>query len=81
MSREGRGNRGNSGIVWIKKGDTLAPRRVRIGISDGSYTQVEGKIEEGDEVVTGVINRAQSSQTGPQQNPFAPQMPGRRGGR
>ena len=81
MSREGKGNRGNSGVLWVKKGDTLAPRMVRLGISDGSYTQVVGKIEEGDEIVTGLINRPQSSQTSSQQNPFAPQMPGRRGGR
>lgn len=81
MNREGRGIRGNFAMIWIKKGDTLTPHRVKLGISDGSYAQVTGKIEEGDEVVTGLISNQQTGQTGTQQNPFAPQMPGRRGGR
>jgi HlyD family secretion protein len=79
--RTGRGGRGNSGMIWIKKGDTLTPRRVRLGLSDGSYTEVTGKIEEGDEVVTGQINKQQTTKTNTQQNPFAPQMQGRPGGR
>ena len=68
-------------MIWIKKGDTLTPRRVRLGLSDGSYTQVTGKIEEGEEVVTGQINKQQTTKTSTQQNPFAPQMTGRPGGR
>ena len=79
--RTGRSGRGNSGMIWIKKGDTLTPRRVRLGLSDGSYTQVTGKIEEGEEVVTGQINKQQTTKTSTQQNPFAPQMTGRPGGR
>ena len=71
--------RGSFGMVWVKVGDSLKPRRVRTGITDGLNTEVKGKIEEGEEVVVGMIT-AQTTQTGPQQqqNPFAPQM--QRGG-
>jgi HlyD family secretion protein len=71
--------RGNFGMLWVKVGDSLKPRRVRTGVTDGLNTEVRGRIEEGEEVVTGMIT-AQTTQTTTQQqqNPFAPQMP--RGG-
>jgi len=70
--------RGNFGMVWVKVGDSLKPRRVRIGVTDGLNTEVRGKIEEGEEVVLSMTT-AQATQTSQQQqNPFAPQMP--RGG-
>ena len=72
--------RPNFGLIWIMEGDKLKPRRVIIGLTDGSYTEVKGKINEGDEVVTG-SSVAQSSKNSQQQNPFAPQGPrGPRGG-
>jgi HlyD family secretion protein len=71
--------RGNFGMLWVKVGDSLKPRRVRTGVTDGLNTEVRGKINEGEEVVLSMTS-AQSTQTGQQQqqNPFAPQMP--RGG-
>lgn len=39
--------------VWLKDGDSLKPVRIRVGVSDGSYTAVEdGELKEGDELVT-----------------------------
>ena len=38
--------RGNFGMIWVKVGDSLRPRRVHTGISDGLNTEVRGKIEE-----------------------------------
>lgn len=70
--------RPNFGLIWIKEGELLKPRRVVVGLTDGSYTEVKGKINEGDEVVTG-SSLAQSSKNA-QQNPFAPQQ-GPRGAR
>ena len=67
-------NRYKMGLVWVKQGNLLFPRRVRTGISDNSSTEIEGKIAEGDEVVTGIVNTNPSQQTTQQQNPFAPQM-------
>jgi HlyD family secretion protein len=74
--------RGNFGMVWILEGDSLKPRRVRIGATDGLNTEVRGKIEAGEQVVIGNLT-SQTTQATQQQNPFAPQMPrgSSRGGR
>ncbi|MEI6454893.1 MAG: efflux RND transporter periplasmic adaptor subunit [bacterium] len=80
--REGRPKgqgRPNFGLIWIKEGETLKPRRVIVGLTDGSYTEIKGKINEGDEVIIG-SSQAQSSKNAQQQNPFAPQQ-GSRGPR
>ena len=75
---------GPMGIIWIKEGETIKPKRVKTGLSDGSYTEVEGRnLKEGQEVLIGTLtqgNGNNSQQT--QQNPFAPQMQkgGGRGG-
>jgi len=84
---EGR-RRGSFGMVWVKVGDSLKPRRVRTGVTDGLNTEVRGKIKEGEEVVLSMTTAqaAQTSQQQQQQNPFAPSMQrggqgGSRGGR
>jgi HlyD family secretion protein len=65
--------RSDRGTLWILAGGKLKPQRVRLGLSDGSYTQVEGKIAEGDEVVTAQANSTTSTKsTQTQQNPFGP---------
>jgi HlyD family secretion protein len=71
--------RGSFGMVWIKVGDSIKPRRVRTGVTDGLNTEIRGKIEEGEIVVLSMTTSqgTQSSQQ-QQQNPFAPQM--QRGG-
>jgi hypothetical protein len=68
------------GFIWIKQGEQLVPYRVKTGMTDGSYTQIEGDIPEGAEVVTGIIGTQSGQNTQQQQSPFAPQrMPGRGG--
>jgi HlyD family secretion protein len=70
------------GFIWVKKGDKLFPERVRLGLSDGSFTEVNGRdLKEGDEVVTGVMNLQAGSQQTQQRSPFQPQMGPGRGGR
>jgi hypothetical protein len=66
------------GFVWIKKDKILTPHRVRLGLTDGSYTEVKGRIDEGDEVVIGMFNSGQTATTPQQQSPFMPQMGRRR---
>jgi HlyD family secretion protein len=68
------------GLLWLKQGDNLIPVRVRTGITDGSVTEIIGNLKEGDEIVTGTVTST-ANKTQTQQNPFAPQMPGGRGGR
>ncbi len=80
MARRSQGHsgaQGTRGMLWVLESGKLVPVRVRPGLTDGSMTQVEGKIEEGAEVVTGSLNPT-ASKTPAQQNPFAPQMGGRR---
>jgi HlyD family secretion protein len=80
------GNRGRMGLVWVKTiTNKLVPYRVKTGLTDGSYTAVEGNLKEGDEVVTGIINNqtttSATTSTQTQQSPFQPQMTRPAGGR
>jgi HlyD family secretion protein len=71
------------GLVWVKTAaNKLVPVRVKTGLTDGSFTAVEGSLKEGDEVVTGIINTQTTTTPQTQQSPFQPQRPGGgRGGR
>jgi len=69
------------GLLWLKQGEKIVPVRVKTGISDGSMTEVIGNIKEGDEIITGTVSSTANKTSPQQQNPFAPQMPGGRGGR
>jgi len=71
----GGGTRPRFGFVWIKEGKILMPHRLKTGISDNSFTEIEGNIKEGDELVIGIVNGSSAqATTTQQQNPFAPQM-------
>ncbi len=71
--RPGGFNRMNAGTLWVKEGEKIVQRRVRIGLTDGSFTQVMGRgLEEGAEVVIGMESSTASSTK--QSSPFAPQM-------
>jgi HlyD family secretion protein len=69
------------GMLWLKQGDKIIPVRVKTGISDGSMTEITGNIREGDEIINGIVSSTANKPSTQQQNPFAPQMPGGRGGR
>ena len=84
MRGGGKGGRGSRGMVWVKKGELILPIRVRTGITDGSVTEANGNIKDGDELITGVVNSDPTKTSTQQQNPFAPQMQrpgGNQGGR
>ena len=52
--------------IWILDGKQIKPVRVKIGLSDGTNTEVEGNLHEGEAVVVGAL-----AQSGAQQNnPF-----------
>jgi HlyD family secretion protein len=70
------GDNDRSGILWILNGEQVQPLRVRLGLTDGGMTEVEGEhLAEGLEIVTGQLNPAadRSDTT----NPFAPRIPQR----
>jgi hypothetical protein len=74
--------RRNTGFIWVKKGEVLIPIRVRLGLSDGSYTEVTGNINEGDEIVIGVMNQQGGASSATQTtSPFQMRPPAGRGGR
>ena len=56
-------------MVWKLSGGTLAPVRIKVGISDGRQTEVlEGELAEGDTVVTGIVGAAPAASQDQQQN-------------
>jgi HlyD family secretion protein len=63
----------HQGILWTQDGRYVRPIKVRVGLSDGTNTEVQGDdVKEGMEVIVGE-QRQGSSDTGTT-NPFAPQM-------
>jgi hypothetical protein len=63
------------GVVWVKTiTNKLIPVRVKTGLSDGSYTAVEGHLAANEDVIIGIINNQGTTATPAQQSPFQPQM-------
>ncbi len=61
-------------IIWILQDKRLRPIFVKVGLSDGSMVEVNGKdLKEGMEVLTGVQTQLAESTSG--SNPFLPQPP------
>jgi HlyD family secretion protein len=64
------------GRVWIKDGSSVRPVEVKIGLTDGSLTEIQGEsLTEGTRVIIGEIE--QGSQADDTTNPFTPKFPGR----
>jgi len=67
------------GVLWIQDGEQLRPLEVRLGLTDGSMTEVAGDhLAEGLKIVTGQQSRAAASSD--TTNPFAPKLPRRGSG-
>ena len=64
---------GSDCFVWVKKGDSLTPVKVTVGLFDGSYVEIDGDIKVGDIVATGIGTSTQTV-TGTTNNPFMPKM-------
>lgn len=64
------------GMMWVTEGPFVRPIPVRMGLSDGSHTEVAGEgLSEAIPVVTGVDQAAAAARSG---NPFIPQIPGKK---
>ncbi len=64
---------GNRAIIWVlDENKNPKPAFVRLGITDGNYTEVVGgNIKKEDEIITGyVLTTATSNPASPQQQPF-----------
>jgi len=81
--KKGGGKKKGDGIsyVLVDSGNPETPeeRIVKIGVSDGSYTEITEGLEEGDEVLIRKINMGTGSMGGG--NPLIPSRMGRGGGR
>ncbi len=64
--------------VWMKNGDDMTPRPVKVGMSDVAYIIIEEGLQEGDEVVLSAEYVDLSKQPKKGENPFMPGPPGRR---
>ncbi len=61
----------HTGVLWLRDGRFVRPLEVKIGASDGESTAVvSNTLREGQEVVTGENESAQTAT----QNPFVPQI-------
>lgn len=70
--REDKG-RQRLGTVWIIQGNYVQPVNVRLGLSDGSMTEVQSpELKEGGQVVLG--EQQKESAGGPSASPFTPQL-------
>lgn len=88
FAQGGRGGRGGGAVagrrvvLWTQEGPGFKPIQARTGLNDGTRTEVTGAgVVEGLEII--VSDLSQTTTTPRQQpttNPFAPQLPGNRGG-
>ena len=71
---------GSGGMLWVAEGAYVRPIRVRVGLSDGANTEVEGEnLSNGMKIVVGLDTNGSTGST-QTKNPFVPQFP-RKGGR
>lgn len=68
-------------IVWKKKGDSLVPKQIEIGLDDDINVQIINGITNQDEIITGINAQKQSKGTKAVQSPFIPKRPGGGSGR
>jgi HlyD family secretion protein len=68
----------SQGRVWLEANGQLKSVRVRLGITDGTYTElISGELQPGQELVTAVVTPAQAAAAATR----SPLMPGGPGGR
>jgi HlyD family secretion protein len=62
------------GKIWVQDGNFVRPIPIRVGITDGTSTEIQGdQIQEGMTIVTGENTKAADSAA--MDNPFAPKNP------
>jgi HlyD family secretion protein len=66
------GQNKHDGRLWAVQGDSLVKKHVTTGLSDGTFTEINGDIKAGDWVITGINTTEEAAQQS--QNPFMPRM-------
>ncbi|HXR06909.1 MAG TPA: efflux RND transporter periplasmic adaptor subunit [Candidatus Acidoferrum sp.] len=68
------------GMLWAAEGNFVRPVPVKLGLTDGTWTEVQGEsLTKGMVVVTGTLSAEAAAEEAAGANPFIPQI-GRRGG-
>jgi HlyD family secretion protein len=69
-----------TGLLWAAEGNFVRPVPVKLGLTDGTYTEVEGEgLSKDTVVVAGTLSVEAAAEEAAGANPFIPQL-GRRGG-
>ena len=77
MQEQGRESAKNRSMVWLKNGDQMMPRPVKVGMSDGAYKIIEQGVQAGDSVVLSAQYVVKEKAVKKGENPFMPGPPGR----
>ena len=77
---EGEKQGASRSMVWLKKGNDMMPRPVKVGMSDGAYKIVEQGLQAGDSVVLSAQFVVKEKAVKKGENPFMPGPPGRNRG-
>jgi HlyD family secretion protein len=63
------------GVVWVPQGSQVRAIKVKLGLSDGSLTEVSSsELKEGTPLVVGEMNSQPAGQPAPGGSPFTPQI-------
>ena len=67
-------------VVWLQTAEGIVPKVIKVGVSDGIYTEVKEGIQEGSRLIVGVQrNKKIVPQRGNEEsNPFMPPRPGQK---
>lgn len=68
-------------MVWVKSGNTISQKEVKIGTSDGIHIQILGGLSEGTDIVTGITQQSSATPTttgSGESSPFMPKPPGKK---
>ena len=68
----------NGQMVWVKNGNSIHPRPVETGLSDGVNSIIVRGLQEGDTVVLSATTEVKEMKKRPGSNPFMPGPPPRR---
>lgn len=63
------------GVIWVSEGNLVRPVKVRLGLTDGTMTEVQSAdLKEDLPIVVGEAEKTASATTSPGGSPFAPQL-------
>ena len=76
VPQAGRGEK----VVWLQTAEGIVPKVIKVGVSDGIYTEVKEGIQEGSRLIVGIERGKKIAPQGGREesNPFMPPRPGQK---